>query len=103
MIRDNYRDNHLCMLPCLMCPHAGSTPPNKLAQAFLEKAEAVRAAALEAAVGRELERAAEAERQAERETALLHTALDMQVGVCTHVMHLHVLQVWTWISWEVMT
>jgi hypothetical protein len=40
---------------------------------------------------RELERAAEAERQAEREAALLHTALDMQV--CdVHVCHVQAIK-----------
>lgn len=59
---------------------AGPVPPRKLALQFLEQAEAVRAAAIEAAVGRDLERAAHEEELADREEATLHAAMDMQVN-----------------------
>ena len=69
----------------MLRPPAGATPPRQLALQFLEKAEQVRAAALEAAVGRQLEREMADEEARDREAAALHAALDMQVRAITRL------------------
>ncbi len=61
-------------------------PPKKLAAQFLEKAEAMRAAAIAAAVEQRVEQERHREELAERDAALLHTALDVQhaLGLAAH-------------------
>ncbi len=73
---------HVCVCVCVCECVTGSVPPKKLAAQFLEQAESIRAAAIGAAVERELERAAHHEELARRDAERYHTVMDMQVCVC---------------------